>query len=331
MDDVQEVIVSACSIVSYTNDLQTQVEKFRDVYFSWAPRRRETVSLLRNIGKEIDKHHKNSNIAIVVGGSAAAVGGAMVAAGLGAAPFTGGASLPVTGLGVVIGALGGVTHGGSYITDLVLQQKYKKKAIGIVESDRELTETLAGIVSRIQQLTDNIETAAEFIVQYHRAQQEAYASLCRSNGDRNNAVIVRSSCTRSPLQDIFEELLTILPEYLLNPQLLNQALSKFNLNPQNVIKAVKWLMKLFGKTFKTVSHNIAKHGMKLVIGVIVVMTGIVVALETIHTVMTVIDIRRGSKTKTAQDLYSIADTLEKEATTANEFFEALIDLESLSQ
>lgn len=242
----------------------------------------------------------------------------MVATGAVMAPFTGGVSLTLAGLGVVVGGIGVTVGGGVFVTDRVLQQKNKKLAIEIIESDKELTEELVRIASRIQQLTDNIETAAAFITQYHQAQQQAYCLY--SNGE-NGAKLVSAV----PLADVLDNLLYILPK-VLDPQLIRIYMPKLNL--RTISRALTWLTKLFRNTrFTQPFKNIMEGGSKIAAGAVILVTGIAIAFEIVHFVVTMVDMSRGSKTKMATKLFSTADTLAKEATRAERLFEALIDVQ----
>lgn len=84
--------------------------------------------LFRTMGTNLDRHHKNVNIARIAGGSVATIGGGMaIGAGI-AIPFTFGISIIFAIVGGVIAAAGGVTAGGAGIFKYIIDKKALREA-----------------------------------------------------------------------------------------------------------------------------------------------------------------------------------------------------------
>uniref|UniRef100_A0A1A7XS68 non-specific serine/threonine protein kinase n=3 Tax=Iconisemion striatum TaxID=60296 RepID=A0A1A7XS68_9TELE len=81
---------------------------------------------LRALADGLERVHQGTTIGSLTGGVIGAVGGITSIVGLILAPFTLGASLIVTGVGVGVGAVGGVTAGASNITNMINQSSDRK-------------------------------------------------------------------------------------------------------------------------------------------------------------------------------------------------------------
>ena len=83
--------------------------------------------------KGMTKVKSDTNIAKSVGTGVSGAGGVAMAVGLALTPFTFGTSLIVSGVGCVVTALGGATHIGTDITDIVISKNKSKKMKKSVE------------------------------------------------------------------------------------------------------------------------------------------------------------------------------------------------------
>lgn len=112
-------------------------------------KRKLTVQLLRSLADEIQKHHKNVNIATLTGASASLVGIGLMIGGSIAAFFTFGASLIVTVVGAGIAAAGGVTAGGSALAEYLLSKSNVKVLQKALDDDREMVEKIEELHRKI--------------------------------------------------------------------------------------------------------------------------------------------------------------------------------------
>ncbi|XP_029353109.1 serine/threonine-protein kinase Nek3-like [Echeneis naucrates] len=81
---------------------------------------------LREVADSLERVHQGTTIGSLTGGVIGAVGGITSIMGLILTPFTFGASLIVTGVGVGVGALGGLTAGASNVRNMVNQASDRK-------------------------------------------------------------------------------------------------------------------------------------------------------------------------------------------------------------
>ncbi|XP_031594533.1 uncharacterized protein si:cabz01007807.1 isoform X2 [Oreochromis aureus] len=82
---------------------------------------------LHAIADDINEFHQKAKIAGITGGTTTAVGGVTAIAGLALAPFTFGASLVITAVGVGVAAAGGITSASAAISDNVNNMQDQKK------------------------------------------------------------------------------------------------------------------------------------------------------------------------------------------------------------
>lgn len=79
------------------------------------------------MAEDISDFHQKAKIAGITGGTTTAVGGVTAIAGLALAPFTLGASLLVTAVGVGVAAAGGITSASAAISDNVNNMQDRKR------------------------------------------------------------------------------------------------------------------------------------------------------------------------------------------------------------
>lgn len=98
-----------------------------------------SVITLHAIADDISNFHQKAKIAGITGGTTTAVGGVTAIAGLALAPFTFGASLVITAVGVGVATAGGITSASAAISDNVNNMHDRKKV-----SCSTLRRTLTG-------------------------------------------------------------------------------------------------------------------------------------------------------------------------------------------
>ncbi|XP_061581222.1 calcium/calmodulin-dependent protein kinase type II subunit beta-like [Cololabis saira] len=110
---------------------------------------------LRDLADDLERVHEGASIGSLAGGVIGAVGGVTSIVGLILAPFTLGASLIVTGVGVGVGAVGGLTAGVSNITNMVNQSADRKAVHSII---KEFEQKISAVVTWLQEISDSLQT-----------------------------------------------------------------------------------------------------------------------------------------------------------------------------
>nr|XP_057924736.1 uncharacterized protein si:cabz01007807.1 isoform X2 [Doryrhamphus excisus] len=91
------------------------------------------IIMLHALADDIRVFHQKAKAAGITGGTTAAVGGVTAIAGLALAPFTLGASLIVTAVGVGVATAGGITTASATISDNVNNMQERKKVEGLLQ------------------------------------------------------------------------------------------------------------------------------------------------------------------------------------------------------
>ncbi|XP_044060714.1 calcium/calmodulin-dependent protein kinase type II subunit beta-like isoform X2 [Siniperca chuatsi] len=110
---------------------------------------------LRALADSLERVHHGTTIGSLAGGVIGAAGGITSIVGLILAPFTLGASLIVTGVGVGVGAVGGVTAGASNITNMVNQSSDRKAVRSII---KVLEQKIYTVVTWLQEISNSLQT-----------------------------------------------------------------------------------------------------------------------------------------------------------------------------
>lgn len=129
----------------------------------------KTLDVLRNLAEGLETVHFNTTISSLTGGVVGLAGGITSVVGLILAPFTLGASLIVTGVGIGTAVAGGITAGASNITNMVNQQTNRQKIKMIIT---EFQEKMTSIICCIQ----NISTAAETLENEFSASNRSHSN-----------------------------------------------------------------------------------------------------------------------------------------------------------
>uniref|UniRef100_A0A671U5U5 Protein kinase domain-containing protein n=2 Tax=Sparus aurata TaxID=8175 RepID=A0A671U5U5_SPAAU len=109
---------------------------------------------LRNVADGLERVHQGTTIGSLAGGVIGAAGGITSIVGLILAPFTLGASLIVTGVGVGVSVAGGLTASASNITNMVNQSSDRKAVRSII---KEFEERINAVVTWLQEITIILE------------------------------------------------------------------------------------------------------------------------------------------------------------------------------
>lgn len=112
---------------------------------------------LNSIADGLDKFSKNTKIAQITGGSTSAIGGVATITGLALAPFTMGASLIVTAVGLGVTTAGGLTSAGAGISSQVNNSMDRKKVEKIVQDYQEKMVDLNKCLTFIKQGIENLK------------------------------------------------------------------------------------------------------------------------------------------------------------------------------
>ncbi|RXN32191.1 serine threonine- kinase Nek5-like isoform X1 [Labeo rohita] len=114
-----------------------------------------TLEELRALADDLERVHFNTTVGSLAGGVIGLAGGITSVVGLILSPFTMGASLIVTGVGIGTAVAGGVTAGASNITDMVNQKINRNKIKMLI---KEFQENITSTVCCMQNIQIAVET-----------------------------------------------------------------------------------------------------------------------------------------------------------------------------
>nr|XP_055026892.1 uncharacterized protein LOC129416583 [Misgurnus anguillicaudatus]XP_055026893.1 uncharacterized protein LOC129416583 [Misgurnus anguillicaudatus] len=126
-----------------------------------------TLKFLRALAYDLERVHFNTTVGSLTGGLVGLAGGITSVVGLILTPFTLGASLIVTGVGIGVAVAGGVTAGTCNITNMVSQSTNREKIKMLI---KEFQEKLASTVCCIQ----NIQIAMETLEKQFSTSDDAF-------------------------------------------------------------------------------------------------------------------------------------------------------------
>lgn len=160
-DDLSELEVAVRSFYQKLKDaLDKQsdaVKNFLYEYRLWAAKRDEVILSLTELVCEIQKHHRNANIASLAGSSVSLVSGAACVAGIVLAPFTGGLSTVLTAGGLLGSSAGTLTMTGAKVVEFGLKREILKKVNAAVEADCQETLCLTSYIDNCQKNQTELE------------------------------------------------------------------------------------------------------------------------------------------------------------------------------
>ena len=127
-------------------------------HLTWMQLRDRSVSELRKLASNIDKHHKNVNITTVTTASVGVAAGAIT---LGAilAPFTFGVSAVVGA--AAVGATAGLTALGASLTEMGLTKSTCSTAQEYIDADAEQTEKLYYYIDRLTECAEALRLSTQ--------------------------------------------------------------------------------------------------------------------------------------------------------------------------
>ncbi|CAM4510711.1 unnamed protein product [Leuciscus chuanchicus] len=127
---------------------------------------------LDDVADELESMHKNTRVGSLVGSSFGAAGGIMSIAGVCLAPFILGASLALTGAGVVAVVAGGVTGAASNITNMVKQKTLRENIVKIINELQTTIKPMLKLLRNINNITEGIKLV-EQTLKKHKNQRSA--------------------------------------------------------------------------------------------------------------------------------------------------------------
>uniref|UniRef100_A0A3Q3Q0V7 Uncharacterized protein n=1 Tax=Monopterus albus TaxID=43700 RepID=A0A3Q3Q0V7_MONAL len=109
---------------------------------------------LRTVADDLERVHEGTTIGSLAGNVIGAVGGITSIVGIILAPFTLGASLIVSGVGMGMSTVGGVAAGASNITNMVNQSSDRKAVRSII---KEFEEKINAVVTWLQAICNSLQ------------------------------------------------------------------------------------------------------------------------------------------------------------------------------
>lgn len=119
------------------------------------------VDKLRDVADSLEHVHQGATIGSLTGGVIGAVGGITSVVGLILAPFTLGASLIVTGVGIGVSAAGGVTAGASNITNMVNQSSDRNAVRSIIKKIEQKVNSVVCWQQEISYILEEIRSRCD--------------------------------------------------------------------------------------------------------------------------------------------------------------------------
>ncbi|XP_061086276.1 serine/arginine repetitive matrix protein 2-like isoform X2 [Conger conger] len=131
--------------------VQKGIHVFNKVFMEQAEGLWQHIVALLGIAESLSEFHRKAKIASITGGTTTAVGGVTAIAGLVLTPFTFGASLILTAVGIGVATAGGLTSASATISDSVNNSHDRKKVEKIVEEFQASLADMHKCVRYVQQ------------------------------------------------------------------------------------------------------------------------------------------------------------------------------------
>ncbi|XP_061770639.1 uncharacterized protein LOC133561290 [Nerophis ophidion] len=131
--DDEEKNDDSTSFTILANKVQRGLRVFNKIFMERAEVLWQHVIRLHALAEDIIIFHQKAKAAGITGGTTAAVGGVTAIAGLALAPFTFGASLIITAVGVGVATAGGITTASATISDNVNNMHERKKVEAVLQ------------------------------------------------------------------------------------------------------------------------------------------------------------------------------------------------------
>lgn len=125
--ELKRAVTHTRSFTVLADKVQRGLRVFNKVFTERAEFLWQCVIALHAIADNISEFHQKAKIAGITGGTTTAVGGVTAVTGLVLAPFTFGASLIMTAVGVGVATAGGITSASAAISDNINNMHDRKK------------------------------------------------------------------------------------------------------------------------------------------------------------------------------------------------------------
>ncbi len=266
--------------------------------------RKITIEELSKIADSLDKHHKNANIAKLVGSGVAIAGGVVSVVGLALIPVTAGISVVVAGVGVGVAALGEATAAGTDAAAFVIT--ITKGAQNVIDKDRKQVEKVVALWPKYEEecvkIIRDIEAEVPVYGKLRRLLKQKWASF-KEWADK----ISMNKHTRLILflWDIFS---------------IGKAILSGVVRAYDVGVAILRGLKACAKPGQIGRLIITVIGRPAAIGLGAAFTAIGLILDIITFVRTAIDLSKGSHPAAAKKLREVVASLEKEQKSWNHLF-----------
>lgn len=268
--------------------------------------RKNTISMLQDLARELDKVHKDVNIAKVTGTSTAVVGGAITVLGAIASVFTLGAASPLIGVGLATATAGGATAGGAEIADVVISKNKMEEAQKIMDEDKKTLDEIDKCYS------DLVRAAEEIVLSNPKlgTKDQLMCSLligCKLKGGGKKSGSGLINIELALLAGILIGMGTI----------LSSTSKRFG---SSFSRLMSRITRLLGKGVGKQAGNAARAVLR---GAAAVAAGVFLAFDIYELVKVSQDIHNGSKSEAAQTLREIARKFEEQGREMEEFLEEI--------
>ena len=270
---------------------------------SWCPCRNDTLTMVLDKADKMDGHHKDANIANIVGSSVAIGGSAVVTAGAALLPVTLGLSAAIIVVGTGIGVAGGLTGAGATVVDHVLRARDKSAVNKQLEQDKSNTSRMQEILQEIYKCAENIEGLQQRIYRILNPEQTVTDPT-----DRSDCLI-----------DLFQNIpVDILVEYGICLPKLNDKAFKSAVNLLKKILPVATRFRIWLQTSVNIGRMAAAGG-------VIFLMAIATVFEVGNLIYTVHDmVKNKSETSDAKKLREVVQKLQTEKQEIDEIFQILL-------
>ncbi|XP_028649391.2 apolipoprotein L3-like [Erpetoichthys calabaricus] len=142
-------------------DMHKTIKLFSKLFNDRIQDLQKNIDDLHIIADGVDSFHKKATIANITGGTVSAAGGIVTIAGLILAPFTLGASLMVSGVGLGVAVAGGVTSASATISDTVSNSLERQKVEEIIKSYQKDMKAFVECLETVNSCLKNVEELNE--------------------------------------------------------------------------------------------------------------------------------------------------------------------------
>ena len=274
--------------------------------------RKETIRVLNEIAEQLDKVHKDVNIAKMTGSTVGIVGGAIATVGAALIPFTVGVSTILVGVGSGASALGGLVAGGASIVELCIDGIKNSKAQEQIQRDKQQCERVKSFWERYDVLNQDIiaiikrgvppsDAAGRSLFMYLKQAWEKFKSIRYVDAVMDNSMVCLLMKVFGVVKN-FDSIVNAAKD-VIRPILVGLKVAL----RENMLEKIVMAVEKYGLTITRITMCLS-------------LTAIGMVLNIVTFVTTLYDISKGSPSEMAKKIREQVKELELEQTAWKEMF-----------